>query len=751
MLSQVVGLMRRYPWPTLLLTLPAMLVQWSIWLYQSVLWGAWGPLPPEAELRQMYNPVASEVYSIDGVLLGKYYLQNRTEVPLTAVSPMLVEALIATEDHRFYRHRGIDYRGLMRALLKGVVLGYRHAGGGSTLSMQLAKNRYPRQHFGSGSLLINKLREMAIARRMEGCLSKDEVLMHYLNTVSFGEQVFGVEAACQRYFGRSTRDIAPQDAALLVGMLQAPTLYNPRLYPEAALRRRNVVIGLLALRGYLPVQTADSLAALPLHLDYRPADHHSGLAPYFRERLRLELDRWLREHPRRDGSHYNLYTSGLRIYTTLHARMQQYAEAALRAHMPALQQRFEQEWRGQDRQRITGKLLDQALTRSPRYQALQQAGYTTAAIDSVLRQPVPMRVFSWSGPRDTLLSPRDSVLYTAFILQCGLLSVEPGSGHVRAWVGGIDHRFFQYDHVNSRRQPGSVFKPLVYAAALEEHMSPCLFLSNEQVTFQQYNNWSPQNADGEFGGEYSMRGALAHSVNVATVNLLMELGPERVVALAHALGVESDLPPVPSLALGSGVVSLREMVQVYAAFANGGSRVEPVYLLRIEDAAGHILLDNTGLAPQDSVLRSETALALTYMLRDVVNEGTANRLRSRYKLHQDIAAKTGTTQAQTDGWFVGYTPDLVTGVWVGAEDQRVHFRSLAAGQGANTALPVWARYMQQVYEDPDFSYLSERLFPPLPEALADSLDCDKYQFPLGIEAFREWWEERYGQEEGGDG
>ncbi|RMG57246.1 MAG: penicillin-binding protein, partial [Bacteroidetes bacterium] len=589
-------------------------------------------------------------------------------------------------------------------------------------------------------LLINKLREMAMAERIEAEYDKEEILTRYVNTVFFGDHAYGVEVASQRFFSQPAAQLRTEEAATLVGLLKAPTAYNPRRHPEAAQRRRNVVLDQMARYGYLPTGEADSLKALPLTLNYSYQNHHSGLAPYFRQHLRRDLLAWCRTHPRPDGTYYNLYTDGLKIYTTLHAGLQRYAEEAVAERMARVQATFDREWRGRNRDKATGSLVTQALRRSPRYQALLRAGHPQEAIDSLLRVPVPMRIFTWAGEKDTLLSPVDSLLHSAFTLHAGFLAMEPGSGHVRAWVGGINHAYYQYDHVTARRQTGSIFKPFVYAAALEEHLSPCTFIPNERVVFEAYDDWSPGNSDGEYGGEYTFEEALAQSVNVVAVNLIMEIGPERVAALAHRLGIEGELPAVPSLALGTGEASLLDMVQAYAAFANGGQRVHPLYLLRIEDAQGEILDDFTYEVPAEPVLRPETATILTHLLQSVVSSGTARGLRSAYGLKLDIAGKTGTSQNQADGWFVGNTPELIAGAWVGAEDQRVHFRSLRTGQGAATAMPIWAGFMQRVSRDPEFAYVQKAQFPPLSEALQDSLACAT-DVPLAESEFKVWYEQ----------
>ncbi|MEZ4825572.1 MAG: transglycosylase domain-containing protein [Bacteroidia bacterium] len=708
-------------------------------LIQFVTWEWITPIPDADELAHISNPTASEVYSVDGKLLGKYYLENRKDVTFAEIPQHLTDALIATEDVRFYTHDGVDTRSLLRVFFKTLIFRSESAGGGSTITQQLAKNLFPRQSFALFSLPINKIRESEIAHRLEKIYSKDQILTLYLNTVSFGENVFGIEVAANRFFSTTTAQLTPAQSATLVGMLKAPTAYNPRLHAEASLGRRNVVIGQLVKYDYLSKESGDTLKSVPLELNYSYQSHNTGLAPYFREHLRLELDQWCKKTFKKDGANYNLYTDGLKIYTTIHSGMQQYAEAAVSAHMKTLQDAFDRSWKNRNREKSTGDMLGQAIRKSKRYQSLAKKGYSPAAIDSIFSIPVPMKVFSWEGEQSVEMSPRDSVLHDAFMLHCGLLAINPQNGHVRAWVGGINHSYFQYDHVTCLRQTGSIFKPIVYAAALEAGESPCEFISNEKTVFEAYNNWAPKNADNVYGGEYSMQGALAQSINVVAVNLIMKIGVEKVIDLSRRLGIRHDLPEVPSLALGAADLSLQEMTGVYSAFVNGGNYYAPTHILRIENREGHILLETSSL-PAQQVLSARTASMLTYMLESVVNEGTARSLRTRYGLKNDIAGKTGTSQSQADGWFIGATPDLVAGAWVGADDQRVHFPSLAQGQGASTALPVVAQFLQKTYADKEFSYMKKTPFTFPSDEIMDELDCEKFWFPLSMSDFQEWWQ-----------
>jgi len=732
-------MLRRLPWLSIPTGVLACLICWLAMLHSLVSWEALGPLPSHEDLRPLPTPAASSVYTIDGQLIGKFFFEERSPVSHAMLPDHLFDALLATEDIRFFEHGGVDYQSLLRVLFKTILLDDKRAGGGSTLTMQLAKNLFPRESYPVFSLLINKLREMVIAERLEKVYAKHEILTHYLNTVSFGENAYGIETAAQRFFHRSCSQLTITQSALLVGMLKAPTTYNPRLHPEDARLRRDVVLSQMQRYGYLSQVTYDTLQPKPLALDYYHPNHHEGLAPYFLAQVRKELMRWAKSHPKPDGSHWDPYRDGLKIITPLHSKLQAHARAAVAEQMMRIQRNFERDWRGVNLSRKFQSLIDRSLKRSLHYQQLKDQGYPPATIDSLLRVPRSMTVFSWDGPQQMELSPRDSVLYHELMMQAGFMAMDPNSGQVRAWVGGIDHRWFQYDHVTARRQTGSVFKPLVYAAALAGGMTPCAYVPNERVVFQEYGDWAPKNADNTYGGEYSLQGGLTQSVNVVAVNLLMEVGAQRVVDLARQLGVNEDVPAVPSIALGSAEASLAEMLSVYAAFVNGGTSVRPISILRIEDAAAGQLYHGMSEADFEPVLKPETAALITFMLRNVVNQGTARGLRTRFGLRNDIAGKTGTTQAQTDGWFIGATPDLLAGAWVGANHPQVHFRSMLRGQGAATALPIWGSFFERVLADPEFEAWQQASFTLPADSLNRQLDCADLWFPLAMSEFRTWW------------
>jgi len=712
----------------------------------SVRKGYWAHIPSDDELQGYTFDTASEIYSIDGELLGKYYIRDRSLVELSALPLHLKEALIATEDARFYDHNGVDVKSLFRVFFKSLLGGDSSAGGGSTLSQQLAKQWFPRRDYPFMEILINKLREMEVARRLEKLYSKEEIILHYLNTVFLGENAYGIQSASLRYFQKNCDNLSMEEAATLVGMLKAPSYYNPRLRPMQARFRRNTVLRQMEKYGYLSTLTADSLVALPLVLNYHTPSHHEGPAPYFRAYLRQILNEWADENPKPDGSKWNIYKDGLKIYTPIHSEVQAYAEQAVREEMEGIQKKFDREWRGKRKKRLAARIFEDKKSLTPYYRRWKERGYSDAAIDSLFRVKRKISLFTYEGEADTLMSLRDSIIASNFLLQAGFCALDPSSGFIRAWVGGLDHRYYQFDHVLSRRQAGSAFKPLVYATALEKGIDPCSFTSNEQTTYARYGNWSPSNADKLYGGEYSMEGALTHSVNVVAVKMVMEVGPSSVCEMAKRMGVPYPLPEVPSIALGSAEIALQDLLSIYGSIANRGKKIRPRLLVRIESPEGDILYDATRTQVQPQVIEAEHAEMLLQMLRGVVDEGTAKGLRSKYGLKLDLAGKTGTTQKQTDGWFVGTMPYLAAAAWVGADDQRVHFRTMA-GQGATTALPIYGRFMQLLLADKEFkSYRKARFAQPSAEIMA-RLDCPAFNFPFNVEDFREWWISKYGEED----
>ncbi len=705
--------------------------------YTLIVYGVFGPFPDRAELRDIRTEVASEVFSSDNTILGKYYIKNRSQASISKIPKHVIEALIATEDARFYEHGGIDIKSLFRVLFKSIVLQDQHSGGGSTLSQQLAKNLYPRTDLGNFTLPVNKFKEMLIAKRLERMYTKEEILSMYMNTVSFGENVFGIEAASQRFFGKKTSELLIEEAATLVGMLKATTLYNPRLNPERSKTRRNTVLAQMKKYSYIKSEQFEILKDRPLTLSYTYRDHNTGLAPYFREYLRQELNDWCKTHTKKGGGKYNIYTDGLKIYTTIDSRIQSHAEAAVAEEMKKLQKNFDR-LRPNFNKISKDPMIQQAIKRTERYRLLKKQGLSEEEIATNFQAPVMMTIFSWDGPVDREMSPLDSIIYYQYFLHAGFLAISPTSGEVLAWVGGIDHRYFKYDHVRSRRQVGSTFKPILYAGAIESGLSPCDYISNDKVEFAKFDNWTPRNSDDMYGGEYSMEGGLTHSVNVVAVNLILKAGIKRVIKTAKRLGINGELPAVPSLALGAADLSLIEMVSAYSSLTNGGLAVTPHFLQRIEDKHGNVLYELEDISPR-RVISSETAEMMTHMLKSVVNTGTGAGLRSRYRIRSDIAGKTGTTQDQADGWFIGCTPDIVAGSWVGAEDRRVHFNTLSQGQGARTAMPLWASFYKKLMKDTHYEDWKYSTFPAISYASRSKLDCEHFQQIMSMSEFREWW------------
>ncbi|WP_020533666.1 penicillin-binding protein 1A [Flexithrix dorotheae] len=700
-----------------------------ITLFLLVFFGFFGPLPSKEELKKVENANASKIYDENGRLLGKYYLQNRSNVSYEAIPDHVKNALIATEDARFNEHSGIDFRSLARVAVKNILMGQRSAGGGSTITQQLAKNLFQREENGAFGLVISKFKEMILARRFESIYDKNQIITLYLNTVPFGENTFGIEEASRLYFNKPASAISIDEGAILVGMLKANYYFNPRLFPDKSMERRNTVFSQMEKYGYLDRLKQDSLSSLPIKLDYTPPLHSEGLATYFRENIRKEVEEICKNIKDENGEPYNIYTDGLKIYTSIDFNMQKYAEEAINTHISELQKTFQNDWNGSFPWSKSPELIQFLIEKSERYAAHKKQKLAEEEIEKIFNTPQKISVFSWEGDREVEMSPKDSILYYLNFLQSGMLAMEPQSGKIKAWVGGINHKYFKYDHVNyhTKRQVGSVFKPIVYAAALENGYKPCEYYSNKKETYEEYDDWSPRNANNEYEGSYALHGALAHSVNTVSVKLILDSGIPKTTALAQKMGIQSELDTVPALALGAADISLLEMVTAYCAFANGGKRVEPTYLLKIENSNGEIIYEPKELKHNDKVLSYETAQLMTQMMKGVVNYGTANSLRTQYGLQNDIAGKTGTTQNHADGWFIGITPKLVTGVWTGGEFPSVHFRSLRAGQGANSALPAFGLFYQKLNQNPDYKSVSWAKFPQPSEEVMDQLDCPGFK------------------------
>ena len=705
-----------------------------------------GYLPPLDELQNPKNKFATEVISADMQLLGRYYRnENRVSVDYTDISPNMINALIATEDVRFYDHTGVDVKSLFRAV---IMLG--KAGGGSTLTQQLAKQLWSPRANNIFERALQKPIEWVIATKLERLYSKEEILTMYLNQFDFLYNAVGIKSAAQVYFSTTPAELKMEEAAMLVGMCKNPSLYNPRRRPENALNRRNTVLNQMCKYEYITTQVCDSLKALPIELKYQSVDHKQGIAPYFREYLRQVLtakepkasqySEWNQlqyqidkrqwdENPlygfcnknhKPDGTPYDLYQDGLRIYTTIDSRMQRYAEESVSEHMQDLQKSFFREKRRKSyapfSQDLTPEDIDAIMNRSmrqtDRYRVLKKQGMSETEIKKTFNTPIAMRVFSYNGLIDTTMTPMDSIRWNKHFLRCGFMSMEAHSGAVKAYVGGPNFTHFQYDMVTSgRRQVGSTIKPYLFTLAMDEGMWPCDSTVNDSITLVDGNGvaWTPRDDHHANQGEMvTLNWGLEKSSNWITAYLMSLFTPEQLVRMMRSFGIEGQLDPVVSLCLGPCEVSVKEMVDAYTTFPNKGIRVEPLFVTRIEDNNGNILATFT---PKTYEIISETtSYKMIYMLRNVMDHGTGVRARFRYGLKAPMGGKTGTSQNHSDGWFVGFTPSLVSGVWVGGEDRSIHFDNMSAGQGANMALPIWALYMQKVYADEELGYSVEEQF-----------------------------------------
>ncbi len=735
------------------------------WLFYSIAEGRIGYMPPIEELQNPKDKLASEIYSADMQPIGRFYLAqgNRISIDYDQISQTMLDALLATEDVRFYEHSGIDFKALVRAIVKRGFLGQKSAGGGSTITQQLAKLLYSPTAGNVKERLFQKPIEWVIAVQLEHFYTKEEIVNMYLNKFDFLFNAVGLQSAATIYFDTTPKELKVEEAAVLVGMCKNPRLYNPILYPDRSLERRNTVLDQMCKAGYLTTFECDSLKRLPVKTHFRRVNHETGIAPYFREHIRLIMmadkpDRrnyrgwqrqqyiddsiawatnplygWCHKNCKADGSSYNIYTDGLKIYTTLDSRMQQYAEEAVAEYLGGyIQPRFENEKRGKSYAPFSKDLLPEevkeimtrAKEQSDRYRIMKQNGASDNEIDAAFVTPVPMQLFSWNGPLDTVMTPLDSIRYCKTLLRTGFMSVDSRNGHVKAYVGGIDFRNFKYDMVSGgRRQVGSTIKPFLYTLAMEEGYSPCDLAPNVQPNiFDRASGevWSPRNSSSERVGEnVTLRWALSKSNNWISAYLMNRLSPQSLVQLMNSFGIHGQIDPVISLCLGVADVSVEEMVTAYTAFSNYGLRVDPIYVSRIEDHYGNVIAD---FVPQISEVFSEsTYLKMLPMLCDVIDKGTGIRLRLRYKIGAQMGGKTGTTNNNSDGWFMGFTPALVTGVWVGGEERSIHFDQIADGQGANTALPIYAHYIQKVYAD------STLLYTPADTFAVDSvifLPCD---------------------------
>lgn len=747
--------------------------RWHLRAFWTLFWGgvlgaiavfsaaALGYLGPMPDLQQLENPktnLATQVFSADGEVLGKYYYNdNRTPITFDELPQNIVDALIATEDERFYSHSGIDWRGTLRAVF---YLGKK--GGASTISQQLARQLFVGVRSRNlQEALFQKIKEWVLAIQLEQRYTKKEIIAMYLNIYDFGYTADGVRSAAKIFFNKNPKDLLLEESAMLVGMLKNSSYYNPIRRPEIVVNRRNVVLQQMVRNGLITSAQKDSLEQLPLTIDYTPESHREGLATYFRAYLQEYLQDWTRNNPKPDGSTYNIYRDGLRIYTTIDSRMQALGEAAVKTHMKNLQKEFFL----QNRRRVNptapfldlregqiDTLLERTARRSERWRQKKAAGLDDAAILKDFKTPTSMQVFSWKGEIDTIMTPLDSIRYYKHFLRASMMSMEPQTGHVKAWVGGYDYKHFQYDQVKQgRRQIGSTFKPFLYATAIDQlKLSPCDSLPDALycVEARRHGNdeaWCPKNSGDKYGQVRTLKNALANSVNTISARLMDKVGPRPVINLVRKMGMTSEIPAVPSIALGTADISLFEMVGAYGTFANQGIYVKPSVVTRIEDKNGMVLFE---LVPETvDVISEEAAYVTLNLMQGVTEAGSGARLRHAglektnyiyekivtgypYIFENPIAGKTGTTQNQSDGWFMGMVPNLVTGVWVGGEDRSIHFKEIGFGQGATMALPIWGVYMRSLYENPDLAISQEDFVAP--ELVTIPLDCEEIALKAGL-------------------
>ncbi|WP_432412212.1 penicillin-binding protein 1A [Rasiella sp. SM2506] len=715
-------------------------------------WGVFGKLPDPAEYENPEKDLATQIVSTDGVVIGKFFKDNRTPVQFEELPDHLVNALIATEDIRFYDHSGIDVRGTLRAAAS---LGSK--GGASTISQQVARQLFVGQASkNTFSRILQKFKEWVIATRLERRYTKDEIITMYFNTYDFLNLAIGIESAANIYFDKPPSELTTVESAMLVGMFKNSSLYNPVRNPVGVKNRRNVVLAQMAKYDYITEQVKDSLQALPLNVKFTPQDHNEGLATYFREYVRGYMKDWAKENPKPDGSFYNIDSDGMKVFVTLDSKMQEYAEDAVIKHMINLQKEFDIQNKKNKtapfrdiNEEETASIMNSGMRRSDRWRELQKQGKSEKEIIASFKKKTKMRIFTWENEeryKDTIMTPMDSLRYYKSILRAGMMSMDPTTGEVKAWVGGADYKNFKYDMVKTgKRQIGSTFKPFVYATAIDQmHMSPCDTLPNTPFTIEAgkyglLKPWTPKNAGGDYGAMMNLKQALAQSVNTITARLIDRVGPKPVIDLVEKMGVDiSNIPEAPSIALGTADVSLYEMVGAYSTFANEGVYIKPTLITRIEDKNGTVLYQN--VPETRDVMSDETAYVTLSLMEGVTQSGSGSRLRGAgrssklydnvvtgypYNLTNPIAGKTGTSQNNSDGWFMGIVPNLVTGVWVGGEDRATHFASTSYGQGATMALPIWGMYMKSCYANEELNISTDGF--KRPKNLSIITNCSDYK------------------------
>jgi penicillin-binding protein 1A len=705
-------------------------------------WGIFGSMPSFEDLENPNSNLATEIIATDGITIGKFYNENRTPIKYIDLPKHLVDALVSTEDERFYEHSGIDGRRTLGAAIK---LGSN--GGASTLTQQLAKLLF----HGEGSRIlplriIQKAKEWIIAIKLERQYTKNEIIAMYFNKADFVNTAVGIRSAAKVYFGKEPRDLTVDEGAMLVGMLTNPSLYNPVRRLEKVQKRRNIVLGQMVRNGCLEEDAKTLLVKKPIVLHFQPESHTDGIGTYFREYLRDFMKNWVKENKKSDGSEYDIYKDGLKIYTTIDSRMQTYAEEAMKEHLPNLQEELSSQQKENKNAPFvniseieTKKLMMKAMKNSSRWKLMEAQDKSEDEIIKSFGVKTKMKVFSWKGDKDTIMTPTDSIRYYKSFLQSGMMAMEPQTGHVKVWVGGINYKYFQYDHVGQgARQVGSTFKPFVYATAIEQlNMSPCDSIIDSPFMIHKgrhhvTEDWEPKNSDNEYRGMVTLKKALANSINTVSAKLIDKVGPEAVVELTHKLGVKSEIPAQPSIALGAVEITVEDMVAAYSTFANEGVYIKPQFITRIEDKNGVVIYEPS--PDSHDVLNKDIAFAVIKLLQGVTEGGSGARLRTQggghgynrvtgypYMFTNPIAGKTGTTQNQSDGWFVGMVPNLACGVWVGCEDRSARFKGITYGQGATAALPIWGMFMKKCYND-ETLHVSKSEF-ERPANLSIKVDC----------------------------
>ncbi len=698
----------------------------SICFYASIYFGFWGKLPDKEELSSLKQAEATQVLDKDGHMIGKYYIYDRQPISYEDLPQHLIDALVATEDVRFYEHDGVDNTSLLRVFFKTILLRDKSSGGGSTITLQLAKNLFGRKKYKLFSTVINKLKESFVAKRIEDIYSKKEILTLYFNTVPFPDNTYGIESAAQKFFNKSTPQLTLSEAATLVGTLKANHSYNPRLFPERSQLRRDVVLQQMTKYEYLSAHRSNQTMSQPIIMDYQYFNHDLGLAPYFREEVKKELINILEKHKKPDSSTYDIYNDGLIVHTTLDYKMQILAEEAMKEHMQVLQNDYEKSFGSAAPWKTDKDLVKNAIKSLKIYTIYKEKGLTEAQIEDSLSAKKDIELFEWSGNITKKISSLDSIQHYLKFLNTGMIAIEPTTGAVQAYLGGIDYRYFKYDHVSqSERQVGSTFKPFVYTTAIENGMKPCSYFSTKEITYTNLDNWTPKNASEQNDPylNFTLEKALSNSVNTIAVKVLNKVGIPKVVDQVKKLGVTAILSEEPAMALGTDGIKLKELAGAYASYVNEGKSVKPYYISRIEDKNGNLIASFEPEIAEIPAYSDYTRQVLLEMMKSTVEQGTATRLRATYKLKNDIAGKTGTTQDNKDGWFVGITPNLVTITWVGNDNYNIGFKTTSLGQGANTALPVFAKLYQKMNLDSTFDPITKSKFEESAKEVLKDLDC----------------------------